>query len=109
MALSRDLFVATVATTSGNQTQANGVVLNGDINLLTITTAADASVLPAKLPKGTVLTIVNLSASASVLFPASGGAINGGTVDASVALTASKVTTVYVVDNANNVRLAVSA
>lgn len=109
MAMSKDLTVATTATISGNQTQANGVVLNGDVNIHTVTTAADAAVLPAGLPKGTIVYIVNLSASASVLFPAKGGAINGGSVNASVALTPSKTTVVFVVDNANNVRTAVSA
>jgi hypothetical protein len=107
MAMSRDNTVLVLATTLGVTSQAAGVKLNGDINILTITQAADASVLPAGLPKGTY--IVNLSASASVLFPPVGGAINGGTVDASVALTASKTTIAIAVDGLGNFRTAVSA
>jgi hypothetical protein len=109
MAMSRDNTVLVLATTLGVTSQAAGVKLNGDINILTITQAADASVLPAGLPKGTITYIVNLSASASVLFPPVGGAINGGTVDASVALTASKTTIAIAVDGLGNFRTAVSA
>jgi len=108
MALSRDNSVAT-ATASTTQTQVGGTVLNADINLVTTANASDACTLPANLPKGTIVTIVNLSANAGLLFPASGGAGNGGSANASVAIAASKTVTVYMTDNSGNFRTATSA
>lgn len=81
MAMSRDITVAT-ATASTTQTQAGGTVLNADFTVLTVANASDAATIPANLPKGTIFYIRN-GASAGLLYPPVGGAINGGTVDAS--------------------------
>ena len=95
MAQSRDLSV--IAATAGTtQTQAGGTVINGDVCLVTTANASDAVTLPANLPKGTLVHLVNLSAAAGLLYPPVGGAINGGSVDASVAIAASISLLIYV-------------
>jgi hypothetical protein len=107
MAMSRDLLVKSI-TASTTQTQAAGTLAHGDINLVTTGNASDAVTLPANLPAGTIIYLVNLSANAGLLFPAVGGAGNGGTVDASTAIAASK-TTVVMCTGSNNYRTFVSA
>ena len=81
MPMSRDFKVVSV-TASTTQTQAGGTVLNGDFNIITCANASDAVTLPANMPVGTIMFTRN-GASAGLLFPPKGGAINGGTVDAS--------------------------
>jgi hypothetical protein len=81
MPMSRDYKVASV-TASTTQTQAGGTILNGDVNILTVANASDAVTIPANLPTGTIFYLKN-GASAGLLYPPVGGAINGGTVDAS--------------------------
>lgn len=90
MPMSRSLQVAT-ATASTTQTQAGGTVLNADFTVLTVANASDACTIPANLPKGTIFYIKN-GANAGLLYPPVGGAINGGTVDASKPL---DVTIIY--------------
>jgi hypothetical protein len=43
------------------------------------------------LKRGDMIAIRNASTNAGKLYPAKGGALNGGAADASIALTASKV------------------
>lgn len=94
MAMSRDMTVKSV-TASTTQTQAGGTVLNGDFNIVTVANASDAVTIPANLPTGTIFFVVG-GANAGLLFPPVGGAINGGTVDASKPLDASVVSMVVV-------------
>ena len=89
MAESRSLKVLAV-TASTTQTQAGGTKLNGDFNIATVANASDAVTIPANLPTGTIFFIVG-GANAGLIFPPVGGAINGGTVDASKPLDASVV------------------
>ena len=94
MPMSRDLTVKAV-TASTTQTQAGGTVLNGDFNICTVANASDAVTIPADLPVGTVLYLVG-GANAGLIFPPKGGAINGGTVDASKPLDVTVVTMITV-------------
>lgn len=94
MAMSRDITVA-AATASTTQTLAGGTVLNADFTVATVANSGDAFTIPANLPKGTIFFIVG-GASAGVVFPPTGGSINGGTVNASKPLDAS-VVQMYVV------------
>lgn len=94
MAMSRDISVA-AATASTTQTQAGGTVLNADFTVATVANASDAFTIPANLPKGTIFFIVG-GANAGLVFPPKGGAINGGSVDASKPLDAT-VVQMYVV------------
>lgn len=94
MPMSRSLQVA-AATASTTQTQAGGTVLNADYTVATVANGSDAFVIPANLPVGTIFYIVG-GANAGLLYPPTGGAINGGSADASKPLDASVVTMVTV-------------
>ena len=90
MAMSRDISVA-AATASTTQTLAGGTVLNADFTVATVANSGDAFTIPANLPKGTIFFVVG-GANAGVIFPPTGGSINGGTASASKPLDASVVT-----------------
>ena len=94
MAMSRDISVK-AATASTTQTQAGGTVLNADFTVATVANASDTFTIPANLPVGTIFFVVG-GANAGLIFPPVGGAINGGTVDASKPLDASVVTMIVV-------------
>jgi len=94
MPMSRDNKVLAV-TASTTQTQVGGTLLNGDFNIATVANASDAVTIPANLPVGTIFFVVG-GANAGLMFPPTGGAINGGTVNASKPLDATVVTMVTV-------------
>lgn len=88
-----------VAVTAGTtQTQAGATVLNGDYHVVTVGTLNDGVKLPATLRKGDEIYVLG-GANAGKLYPASGGALNGGSADASIALAASKIHTVKMVSD----------
>ena len=89
MAMSRDMKVQ-AATASTTQTQVGGTILNGDYVVATVANASDAFTIPANLPTGTIFFIVG-GANAGLIYPPTGGAINGGTANASKPLDASVV------------------
>jgi hypothetical protein len=77
-----------IATTAA--TQGTGA-LRGPGNKLvsaTFTTAADAVTLPSDAEIGDEIVISNITANAGVIFPPSGGNINGETTDEPVAMAA---------------------
>lgn len=77
-----------IATTAA--TQGTGA-LRGPGNKLvsaTFTTAADAVTLPADAEVGDEIIVSNVSANAGVIFPPTGGNINGNTINTSIAITA---------------------
>lgn len=82
MAQSRSLSVGAY-TASTTQTQAGGTVLDADICVLTQANASDAFTIPANLPTGTIIYLKHGATNAGLLYPPVGGAINGGSVDAS--------------------------
>lgn len=82
----------TIATTAA--TQGTGA-LRGPGNKLvsaTFTTAADAVTLPSDAEIGDEIIIANVSANAGVIFPPSGGNINGESANASTAIAAQGTT-----------------
>ena len=79
MAMSRSMNVAAV-TASITQTQAGGTVLDADFSVVTCANSSDAVTIPANLPTGTVF-YLRCGASAGLIYPPLGGAINGGTVN----------------------------
>ena len=82
--------------TSSATTQASGTILIGAINVVTpVATTGTAFVLPVGYPLNCPIYIVNPSAVAGVVFPGLGGAINGGSTNASKALSANN-TAVYI-------------
>jgi hypothetical protein len=77
-----------VATTAA--TQGTGALRGAGNKLVsaTFTTAADAVTLPSDAEIGDEIIISNITANAGVIFPPTGGNINGNTVNTSVAITA---------------------
>lgn len=81
-----------IATTAA--TQGTGA-LRGPGNKLvsaTFTTAADAVTLPSDAEVGDEIIIANVSANAGVIFPPTGGNINGESANASTAIAAQGTT-----------------
>jgi len=77
------------ATAGTTQTQAGATVLTGAVNFVTTGTASDGVRLPAEMPVGEVVYIVNSSANALNVYPATGGKINNGSANAAKALVAN--------------------
>ncbi len=80
-------------TASGTQTQAAGTAVTAQYIALTSGVAANAITLPVATP-GQIILIQNLSANTATVFPPLTGALNRGTVNAGVVITASKWSTV---------------
>lgn len=83
-----------VAVTTTAATQGTGA-LRGPGNKLvsaTFTTAADAVTLPSDAEVGDEIIIANVSANAGVIFPPTGGNINGESANASTAIAAQGTT-----------------
>ena len=81
--------VYATATAGTTQTQAGATALTGSVNVVTTGTASDGVKLPAGYGAGDVVYIVNISAAALNVYPATGGAINGGSANAAKALAAN--------------------
>ena len=80
-------------TAGTTQTQAGATALTGAVNLVTTGNASDGVVLPADRVAGDVVYVVNLSANALNLYPSTGGALNGGSANAAVAIAANAAAT----------------
>lgn len=90
LTLPQQIVHGTATVTAGTtQTQAGATALTGLVNVVTTGTANDGVLLPSAAV-GTVIAVVNSSANALKIYPPVGGALNGGTVNAAVTLTASK-------------------
>lgn len=90
MAMNKGNNVSTV-TASTTQTQAGGALalVQGDVTVVTVDNSSDSVGIPANLPAGTVMFIVNASSNAGKIWPPAGGTINAASTDAEVALAAS--------------------
>lgn len=102
IATTGNAYRSVTATITASATQTQGQqALTTDINeISTVTTTDDVVTLPTAAA-GLEIRIINNGANQLQIFPASGDAIDGGTVDASVILVAGgKVT--YVAYNATN-------
>lgn len=81
-----------VAVTGVGTTQVIGTtpVLTGAINVLTTSVGQTAVLLPSKHPVGSPLVIRVTSATAALVFPQTGGSINGGSANASFSVAQNK-------------------
>jgi hypothetical protein len=78
------------ATVVGVGTAASGAAaIVESTNFLTSETGQTAFILPAKRPVGAPITL-RVGTVAALIFPPTGGKINGGTTDASISATAAK-------------------
>jgi hypothetical protein len=90
------------AVTAGTtQTQAGATALTGQVNHVTTGNANDGVLLPTGRAPGESVTVLNLSSNALKVYPASTGAINGGSASAAYTHTASKPA-LYVSSGDNN-------
>ena len=97
MASMKDVGVKTgITALAGGANNASTPELKVGVNVIaTAATLADSVRLPAKAAAGSVVWVRNNGAANAAVFPPSGGAINGGSVDAAVNVVAAKAT-VYV-------------
>lgn len=76
--------IATLAGVGTSQSGAKNITVNSA--LLTTSGGATAFVMPTTWEVGDDVTVFNTSATAALIFPQSGGSINGGSTDASVSV-----------------------
>lgn len=86
---SRAVGGAASATAGTTQTQAGATALTGSTNLVTTGNAGDGVVLPTGYDDGDVVYVANLSAVTLKVYPATGGALNGGSANASITMKAN--------------------
>lgn len=86
---SRSVGGYATATAGTTQTQAGATALTGAVNVVTTGNASDGVKLPTDVAVGDVVYIVNVSNAALNVYPATGGAINGGSANAAKALAAN--------------------
>lgn len=96
------------ATAGTTQTQAGATALTGFINVVTTGTAGDGVILPAGYTVGDQVIITNVSGASLNVYPATGGAINGGSANAAKAL-AANMSGLYVSLGSNNWAAVLSA
>jgi hypothetical protein len=80
------------AITCAGTAQATATALTGSHNVLTTAAGETACVLPAKYPVGSPIVVRNNTATAALVFPPVGGAINGGSANASFSVAQNKPT-----------------
>lgn len=85
----RDIGGYAVATAGTTQTQAGATALVGSLNVVTTGNASDGVLLPTGTARGDKVVVTNISAVALNVYPATGGAINGGAINATKVLAAN--------------------
>ena len=92
MTMLKDNVVKTCITAlAGGANSASTPTLDGNVCVIaTCATLNDSVRLPAGMRAGTIVRARNNGAASANVFPPAGGAINGGSADAAVALAAAK-------------------
>jgi hypothetical protein len=86
--------VTTGITAATGSSQATGVVLTSRVNVIAVcATGGDAVTLPAGCGVGAEMLVRNNGAASADVFPPVGGAFNGGSTDAAVAVASAKAST----------------
>lgn len=85
-AQANELGITVTAKTGVGTAQATAVAITSNYTRLTTAGGATASVLPAAVPVGAQYTVRTISSTAGLVFPESGGTIDGGSTDASVSI-----------------------
>lgn len=70
--------------------QSGAAAITKRVTTVTTSSGQTAAVLPSSAPLGSVWEVYNESSTAALLFPPSGGAIDGGSADASVNIAQNK-------------------
>lgn len=89
----------TSAITGVGTAQVGGAALTGAFNVVTTSAGQTAVVLPANYPAYTPLIVRVTSATAGLVFPNSGGTINGGSANASLSVAQNKPTILMCADD----------
>lgn len=78
--LTGELKTGITALAGGATPSAAANTLDAFNVIATCATAGDSVILPAGMPQGSVVVVLNSGAAAADVFPPTGGTINGGTV-----------------------------
>ncbi len=97
------------ALTGVGTAQSGGTAITGAVNILTTSAGQTAFVLPSKHPVGSPVVLRNNTATAALVFPPSGGAVNGGSVDASFSVAQNKPVVAFAHPNGLDWTLVLSA
>lgn len=89
----------TSAVTAVGTAQVGAASLPGAFNVVTTSVGQTAVVLPANYPAYTPLIVRVTSATAGLVFPNSGGTINGGSANASLSVAQNKPCVLMVADD----------
>jgi hypothetical protein len=81
---------STTAVTGVGTAQVGAAALTGAFNIVTTASGQTAVVLPANYPAYTPLIVRVTSATAGLVFPPTGGTINGGSANASLSVAQNK-------------------
>lgn len=87
------------AVTGVGTAQSGAAALTGAINIVTTSAGQTAVLLPSSHPPGSPLLVRVTSATAALVFPPTGGTINGGSANASFSVAQNKPTLFYVAEN----------
>lgn len=89
----------TSAVTGVGTSQSGSAALTGAFNVVTTSAGQTAVQLPASYPAYTPLIVRVTSATAGLVFPPTGGTINGGSANASLSVAQNKPTIFMVADD----------
>lgn len=98
-----------VAVTGVGTAQSGSAALTGAINIVTTSVGQTAVQLPSKHPVGSPLVIRVTSATAALVFPQTGGSINGGSANASFSVAQNKPVVAFCHPNGIDWTLVLSA
>lgn len=91
MSFANDPSVTTAITAFAGGGAASAVELKSRVNVVSVcATGADSVKLPANCGPGAEVFVRNLGAAACAVFPPTGGAVNGGTVNIAFSVTNAK-------------------
>lgn len=93
--------VANTLTATGSSSQTNSYAIQTDISIFTSAAGNTGARLPSTASAGDTFTIANLDGNTMLVYPPSGGVINGGSTNASVSLTTKKCGTFICIDGTN--------
>lgn len=89
-----DNFAAEAITAVGTA-QVGAAELTGGLNIVTTASGQTAVVLPANAAAGSPIVVRVTSATAGLVFPPTGGSINGGSANASFSVAQNKPTVFF--------------
>lgn len=93
--------VSNTQTATGSSSQTNSFAIVSDITIFTTAAGNTGARLPAGSSPGDSFVISNLDSNTMLIYPPTGGVINGGSVNASANLTTKKSVICFSIDGTN--------